>query len=139
MYSKLVGFASLYPLHTVLQVSQAGSCPTGKSLPRFSRSPKVQPLWQKFFAFAVGQNIFRDSPVSRSDREGRIAIVTTRWARDAMDGESVRRDFWSRRTRRFPHTAKSCGPGAATLASSLQVVTRRWRWQESPFTGEITK
>jgi hypothetical protein len=36
-------------------------------------------------------------------------------------------------------TAKSCGPDAPTLASSLQVVTCRRRWQKSPVTGESTK
>jgi hypothetical protein len=36
-------------------------------------------------------------------------------------------------------TAKSCGPDAATLASSFaEVSARRW-WQQSPFTREITK
>src|SRR5438552_2137660 len=34
-------------------------------------------------------------------------------------------------------TAKPCGPDAPTLASSLRVVTRRRRWQESPVTGLI--
>src|SRR5260370_25553400 len=33
-------------------------------------------------------------------------------------------------------TAKSCGPDAPTLVSSLQVVTCRRRWQKSPVTGE---
>jgi hypothetical protein len=36
-------------------------------------------------------------------------------------------------------TAKSCGPDAPTLASSLQVVTCRRRWQKSPVAGESTK
>jgi hypothetical protein len=74
-------------------------CPTGKSVARFSRTRKVQPFPQKFFAFAVGQNISTDSRVPCPDREGRFAIVTTRWARDAMDGESVRRELKSRWTR----------------------------------------
>jgi hypothetical protein len=43
--------------------------------------------------------------------EGRIAIVTTRWARDAMDAAFQRRMKLSR-------TAKSCGSDAAMLASS---------------------
>src|SRR5882724_2210208 len=33
-------------------------------------------------------------------------------------------------------TAKSCGPDAPTLASSLWRQLRRRRWQESPVTGE---
>src|ERR1700730_15155736 len=36
-------------------------------------------------------------------------------------------------------TAKSCGPDAPTLASSLRYVFRRRRWQKSPVTGESTK
>jgi hypothetical protein len=47
-------------------------------------SARVQPFPQKFSAFAVGQINFRTPAVSRLT-EGRIAIVTTRWARDAMD------------------------------------------------------
>ena len=38
-----------------------------------------------------------------------------------------------------PRTAKSCGPDAPTLASSLRKLFRRRRWQESPVTGESTK
>ena len=47
-------------------------------------SKRVQPFSQKFSAFAVGQINFRTRAVS-CPPEGRIAIVTTRWARDAMD------------------------------------------------------
>jgi len=38
-------------------------------------------------------------------------------------------------------TAKSCGPDASTPASSWRrcIASRRWRWQESPITGESTK
>src|SRR6266478_4651473 len=36
-------------------------------------------------------------------------------------------------------TAKSCGPGAPTLALSLRKRFRERRWQKSPVTGEITK
>src|SRR5258708_27011481 len=36
-------------------------------------------------------------------------------------------------------TAKSCGPDAPTLASSLAELSARRRWQESPVTGESTK
>ena len=62
-----------------------GCCPTGKSALAFRRTAKrVQPLSQKFSAFAVGQINFRTPAVS-CPPEGRIAIVTTRWARDAMD------------------------------------------------------
>ena len=47
-------------------------------------SKRVQPFSQKFSAFAVGQINFRTRAVS-CPAEGRIAIVTTLWARDAMD------------------------------------------------------
>src|SRR6266576_6115242 len=47
-------------------------------------SKRVHPPSQKFSAFAVGQINFRTRAVS-CPPEGRIAIVTTRWARDAMD------------------------------------------------------
>jgi hypothetical protein len=59
-------FAARMHLHP----SRARFCPTGKSVARFSRNPKVQPFSQKVFAFAVGQNISRDSRVSCSDRRG---------------------------------------------------------------------
>src|SRR6201986_1980426 len=36
-------------------------------------------------------------------------------------------------------TAKSCGPDAPTLASSLVEFSARRRWQKSPVTGESTK
>jgi len=69
-----------------------GDLPDGQnSYALFREVQKVQSLSKKFFGFAVGQNTFRDSRVSCSDREGRIAIVPTRWARDAMDVDSVRR------------------------------------------------
>src|SRR5262245_24074073 len=41
--------------------------------------------------------------------------------------------------KRSQRTAKSCGPGAATLASSWREVSRWRRWQERPLTGESTK
>ena len=36
-------------------------------------------------------------------------------------------------------TAKSCGPDAPTLASSVAEVSARRRWQTSPVTGESAK
>jgi hypothetical protein len=72
------------------------------------------------WAVQRGANIFRftipkiriiTSAVSHP-HEGRIAIVTTRWARDVMDAAFQRRMVLLR-------TAKSCGPGAAMLALSL--------------------
>src|SRR3569832_2924438 len=44
--------------------------------------------------------------------EGRFAIVTKRWARDAVDAWAAQDGRGSRRT------AKSCGPDAPTLAST---------------------
>jgi hypothetical protein len=65
--------------------------------------------------------------------EGRIAIVTNaRW--DAVDARAAQDE------RKQPRTAKSCGPGAPTLALSLrEASSRRRRWQESPVTEESTK
>jgi hypothetical protein len=45
-------------------------------------------------------------------------------------------DFTGRNARR--RTAKPCGPGAATVASSWREVSRRRRWQQTPLTGEST-
>ena len=41
--------------------------------------------------------------------------------------------------KRPQRTAKSCGPGAATLASSCVVRPTQRRWQKRPLTGESTK
>lgn len=41
-------------------------------------------------------------------------------------------------TRRRARTAKSCGSGAATLASVRREVSRRQRWQQRPLTGKST-
>jgi hypothetical protein len=57
----------------------------------------------------------RKSALSRLDEEGRIAIVTTRGARDAMDARH-------RQTCDVMRTAKSCGPGAPGLVLSLQMM-----------------
>jgi hypothetical protein len=49
---------------------------------------------------------------------------------------------WTRRRcrRTAPtRTAKSCGPDAPTLASSLRMMICKRRWQKSPVTGESTK
>src|SRR5439155_17251040 len=54
------------------------------------------------------------------------------------DGRGSVRCFGAGREH-LPRTAKSCGPGAATLASSC-VVSPAWRrWQKRPLTGESTK
>jgi hypothetical protein len=85
-----------------------------------------------------------------------------RWVRDAVDAAalSVRRDgragslgacerSQARGREMLSRTAKSCGPDAPTLASSLaevlsalpgsdKTLIRRRRWQKSPVTGEST-
>src|SRR5215207_479155 len=55
--------------------------------------------------------------------EGRIMIVTTRRAGDAMD--ALASGAFLRRTKTPKRTAKSCGPGAAMLALSWREVSRR--------------
>src|SRR5215475_3385039 len=65
------------------------------------------------------------------DRHGRLARV-------AMDAAASAR-CRPRGRKRSQRTAKSCGPGAATLASSWREVSRWRRWQERPLTGESTK
>jgi hypothetical protein len=80
------------PKSPALGTPQAGArnryardVPDGQITSAFRRTSKrVQSLSQKFSAFAVGQINFRTRAVS-GPPEGRIAIVTTRWARDAMD------------------------------------------------------
>src|SRR5215475_11337707 len=49
-------------------------------------------------------------------------IVTIRWARDAMDAEASGDLFTGRE--RLQRTAKSCGPGAATLALPAGIHSR---------------
>jgi hypothetical protein len=88
----------------------------------------VQPLSQKYFACPVGQISGTESGRPASIK-GRFAIVTN-------VGREMR---WTRRCYRRmapTRTAKSCGPDAPTLASSLRKAFRRRRWQESPVTGE---
>jgi hypothetical protein len=52
---------------------------------------------------------------------------------------TLRRQVIFHRTKTHQRTAKSCGPGAATLASSWREVSRQRRWQKRPLTGESTK
>jgi hypothetical protein len=74
-----------------------------------------QALESKIFRFTILEIRIITSPVSRP-QEGRIMIVTTRWMRDAVDAFVQARV--SARTNERRRTAKSCGPGAAMLASS---------------------
>src|SRR5688572_17805740 len=69
-------------------------------------SPEIKNI---SLAISVNQNY--KSAVS-CPPEGRIAIVTTRWARDAMDAAVQRRMVLLR-------TVKSCGPGAAYAGEKL--------------------
>src|SRR5438067_172633 len=79
-------------------------------LPKSCQSPR-----SKIFRFTMLEIRIITSPVSRP-QEGRIMIVTTRGARDAVDAfVQARVGAWTNERRR---TAKSCGPGAAMLASS---------------------
>jgi hypothetical protein len=72
-----------------------------------------------------------DSAPSRPT-EGRFAIVTNA-GRDAVDALALQDE------KRVKRTAKSCGPDAPTLASSVRRRLRRRRWQKSPVTGESAK
>ena len=93
----------------------------------------VHPFAQKYSAFAVGQiktTIRRHPAPTRGalrDRHGRW--VGERWTRSAC----------ARRDAVLTRTAKSCGPDAAVLASSLAIVTLRVTVARKPFTGESTK
>ena len=94
---------------------------TGKSL-LFSRN--VSSPRSKNILLYRNEN-HAHNPTRPAPTEGRFAIVTIRRAQDAMDavasgGSSAGRE-------RSQRTAKSCGPGAATLASS--------RWSDPTATG----
>jgi hypothetical protein len=73
---------------------------------------RVQPCIEKYFASPFGRNSFIDSTVH--PKEGRIAIVTDAGL-DAMDAGGAADESAGLRT------AKSCGPDAPTLASSLRI------------------
>ena len=85
------------------------------------------PPKQKYYAGHVGQISGMTPAVSRP-HEGRFAIVTNRWALDAMD-------VLVQQTTGQGRTVKSCGPGAATLALSLQS-NLQVTVTTSPLTGE---
>jgi hypothetical protein len=86
---------------------------TGKSLSAFRNF--CQASYQKYFSLPEFRFPLYIAP-SRTPQEGRCASSRYRWARDAMAAcwrqviDSPGRNGSSR-------TAKSCGPGAATLAS----------------------
>jgi hypothetical protein len=64
--------------------------------------------------------------------KGRFAIVTN-------VGCGMRWTLRLQRRTEPKRTAKSCGPGAPTLASSFAELSAGRRWQKSPVTGESTK
>jgi hypothetical protein len=81
-------------------------CPTGKSLRFIGIDVKA---FSEKYPTSVFQKYVVLSALSRFRSEGRFAIVTN-------VGSGTRR---SRETSAQPWTAKPCGPGAPTLASSL--------------------
>ena len=75
----------------------------------------------------------RQHPVYPASARGAYALSSRNVRRDAMDALATQDE------RRVKRTAKSCGPDAPTLASSVAEVSARRRWQQSPVTGESTK
>jgi hypothetical protein len=68
----------------------------------------------------------------------RGASRSSRTLEAGCDGRgSVKAPSWRGRMK-LQRTAKSCGPGAPTLALSSRDDTCGRRWQQSPVTGEIT-
>ena len=94
----------------------------------------VQPLREKYFASPQTQ-ITSKTPAVSFPQEGRFAVVT-----DVGSGMRWTLQYQARKRgrRMLMQTAKSCGPGAPTLVSSLREMTCRRRWQKSPVTGEST-
>ena len=121
---------------------------------------RVQCYQRKYFASPFGRNRSINSAVpphrgAYRDRHGRGAGCGGRGsvlrAMGLQGGffESVS-DQQHADERRLLRTAKSCGPDAPTLASSLRKASqpyrartshifRKRRWQESPVTGESSK
>ena len=87
--------------------------PSGKSDSDFRKS--CQAPKSKIFRLPFRQIRIISSP--SHPRGGALAIVTKRW--DGMRWTLAASGAISRRTKRCPRTAKSCGPGAAMLALSL--------------------
>src|SRR5258705_9786255 len=81
----------------------------GKVTRRANHQKSVQTISEKYSAFAVGQIISTSSAVS-CPPEGRFAIVTKRWARDAMDALASGAIVSLHRAKTPKRTAKSCGP-----------------------------
>src|SRR5258708_21168489 len=105
-------------------------CSTGKSLAD-CRNPLSSPFCKNISLHPDGQIkgiTPRVSPKRGADHDRHERCGEMRWTRE------LRRRTWRMRT------AQACGPGAPMLASSCAGSFRRGDgWQESPFTGEITK
>jgi len=103
-------------------------------LPESCQAPK-----SKIFRFTVIL-ICGIHPPSPSHREGRFAIVTERGA--GCDGPLAGVRCLMHQTKRWQRPAKSCGPGAATLASipppcgGVATVTKKGR---SPGRARISR
>ncbi len=100
--------------------------PVGQITPAVGPEPAA-----KIFPFCSHPNQFIPAAVPPGKRGGSRSSRNARWdAVAAMDTTDERDTL---------RTAKSCGPGAATLASSFTSHIVERRWQESPFTGESAK
>jgi hypothetical protein len=90
-------------------------CPTqGKSV----TSSKITDFWKNIYIPFFGRVWL--SPGHPASCEGRIAIVTARGARDAMDVEMAQREFLAP-TNAILRTAKACGPGTPGLVLSMRL------------------
>jgi hypothetical protein len=116
-----------------------------KSQRRRRRSPSsARPLWESLFMPAKIRSGFarrsrenipllfsrksvHPCAVLPGKRGGSRSSRNARW--DAVDADAMTDEAGMTRT------AKSCGPGAAVLASSWREVSRRRRWQESRSPG----
>src|ERR1700735_5260747 len=89
-------------------------------------------LFAKIFPFSFDANHFYVVRIPAQHR-GAFRDRHERRAGDAMDAGGAKDESADLRT------AKSCGPDAPTLASSVAEVSARRRWQTSPVTGESAK
>jgi hypothetical protein len=114
----------------------AGLLPPGKALRAESKFTRyfnviwlVQPSRTKYSPFVLSQ--IGSFYVPSHPARGALAIVTNaRW--DAVDAVAMTDEAGLLRT------AKSCGSGAAVLASSFTGPTRGATVARKPFTGKIT-
>jgi hypothetical protein len=105
-----MGFASAQPILRATP-ADAGDLPVGHRL-RFRIRPFVQPVSKKYFCFSEMQIRGISRPVPSHSRGGSRSSRTRggmRWTRVALLTRAL-----------IQRTAKSCGPDAPTLASSLR-------------------